>query len=72
MAIDKLDKNFNSLSKEIYHAQTFLSVSEPLSDKQIAELLPSGNDFQMWDNTLVYSYWRCYQVAQIVMGFIKK
>jgi gamma-glutamylputrescine oxidase len=68
VAIDKLDKDFNPLSKEIYHAQTFLSVSEPLSDKQIAELLPSGNDFQMWDNTLVYSYWRVIHGNRILLG----
>ena len=58
VAIDKMNDEFNKLSNEIYHAQTFLSVSEPLSDKLVSELLPSGEDFQMWDDTLVYSYWR--------------
>lgn len=68
VAIDRMSKGFNKLSEEIYHAQTFLSVSEPLSDKMVAELLPGGDDFQMWDNTLVYSYWRLIEGNRILLG----
>ena len=68
ISIDKMPKTFHDLSKEIYHAQTFLSVSEPLSDKVVAELLPNGEDFQMWDNTLVYSYWRLIDQNRILLG----
>jgi len=68
VAIDKMDVRLNDLSKQIYHAQTFLSVSEPLSDRQVTELLPSGDDFQMWDNTLVYSYWRIIKGNRILLG----
>jgi gamma-glutamylputrescine oxidase len=68
VAIDKMDTAISSLSKQIYHAQTFLSVSEPLSERQITELYPSGDDFQMWDNTLVYSYWRLIKGNRILLG----
>jgi len=68
VATDKMKKDFHSLAKEIYHAQTFLSVSEPLSDRMVTELLPSGEDFQMWDNTLVYSYWRLINGNRILLG----
>jgi gamma-glutamylputrescine oxidase len=43
-------------------------VSEPLSDKLVSSLLPSGDDFQMWDNTLVYSYWRLIKGNRILLG----
>lgn len=68
VAIDRMNKGFHKLSEEIYHAQTFLSVSEPLSDKMVTELLPGGDDFQMWDNTLVYSYWRLIEGNRILLG----
>jgi len=68
VAIDKMTDDFNKLSNEIYHAQTFLSVSEPLSDKLVSELLPSGEDFQMWDDTLVYSYWRLINENRLLLG----
>ncbi|MFM2207957.1 MAG: hypothetical protein RL213_1932 [Bacteroidota bacterium] len=68
VAIDKMNRNFNDLSSEIFHAQTFLSVSEPLSDRLVSELLPAGEDFQMWDNRLVYSYWRLIKGNRILLG----
>ena len=68
IAIDKMEDRFNKVAKEIYHAQTFLSVSEPLSDAEVSQLFPSGNEFQMWDSTLVYSYWRLIDENRILLG----
>ena len=37
-----------------FHAQTFLSVTEPLTDKELQILFPSGEQMQCWDSKLVY------------------
>ena len=68
VAIDKMEKDFHPVSKEVFHAQTFLSVSEPLSDKEIQTMFPTGEGFQMWDNTLVYSYWRLIGGNRMLLG----
>ena len=56
------------MADEVFHAQTFLSVSEPLSDKEVQQLFPGGHDFQMWDSTVVYSYWRLIAGNRILLG----
>jgi gamma-glutamylputrescine oxidase len=67
VAIDKMSAPFNQLSKEVFHAQTFLSVSEPLSDKEVSEMFPK-DQFQCWDSTLVYSYFRLIDGNRILLG----
>ena len=68
VAIDKMERSISKIADEIYHAQTFLSVSEPLSDSEVNQIFPSGKEFQMWDNTLVYSYWRLIDENRILLG----
>jgi len=68
VAMDKMSAKFNKLADEVYHAQTFLSISEPLSDRELLHLFPTGKEFQMWDSTLVYSYWRLVNGNRILLG----
>ncbi len=68
IAIDKMENSFSSYAKEVFHAQTFLSISDPLSDKEIAQLFPTGEHFQCWDSTLVYSYYRLTGDKRILLG----
>ena len=68
VAMDKMDHRFNKIADEVFHAQTFLSISEPLSDKELQQLFPSGADLQMWDSSLVYSYWRLVEGNRILLG----
>ena len=68
IAIDKMKHGFNKVADEVFHAQTFLSVSEPLSDREVQQLFPCGQDFQMWDSTVVYSYWRLIEGNRILLG----
>jgi gamma-glutamylputrescine oxidase len=42
VAIDKLDSSISPLADDVFHAQTFLSVTEPLTDKELETLFPSG------------------------------
>jgi gamma-glutamylputrescine oxidase len=68
VAIDKIEASFSRFSKEVYHAQTFLCVSEPLSRQEHDHLFPSGVQFQCWDSTLVYSYWRLTGSGRLLLG----
>jgi gamma-glutamylputrescine oxidase len=68
VAIDKMDTKFNSLAKEVFHAQTFLSISEPLSNHELKELFPSGEQFQCWDSSLVYTYFRLTGNNRLLLG----
>lgn len=67
VAIDKMSASFDQLAKEVFHAQTFLSVSEPLSDKEVLTMFPN-DQFQCWDSTLVYSYFRLIDGNRILLG----
>lgn len=64
---DKLDNSLTDFARNIYHAQTFLSISEPLSEKVIEEIFPAGR-FQCWDSELVYSYFRLTGDNRLLLG----
>jgi gamma-glutamylputrescine oxidase len=68
IAADKLDRSISPLADEIFHAQTFMSVSEPLSDKELKLLFPSGKQMQCWDSKLVYSYFRLTADNRLLLG----
>ncbi len=68
IAIDKMENDFSHFAKEVFHAQTFLSISEPLSDAEITQLFPTGEHFQCWDSTLVYSYYRLTGDNRLLLG----
>lgn len=68
IAVDKLENSINSLAQEIFHAQTFMSVTEPLTDKELNLLFPSGKQMQCWDSKLVYSYFRLTQDNRLLLG----
>src|ERR1041385_8119152 len=55
--IDKPTASLTHFADNIFHAQTFLSISEPISEKTIAEIFPFGR-FLCWDTDLVYNYYR--------------
>ena len=64
---DKLDPAITHYAENIYHAQTFLSISEPLNEEMVKEIFPEGR-FQCWDSTLVYSYFRLTGDNRILLG----
>jgi gamma-glutamylputrescine oxidase len=65
---DKLHPGLSRYARNIYHAQTFLSVSEPLGDADIQQLFPSGEHFQCWDSDLVYTYYRLTGDHRLLVG----
>lgn len=64
---DKLETKLTHYAENIYHAQTFLSISEPLNDLMIKAIFPKES-FQCWDSTLVYSYFRITGDNRILLG----
>ena len=68
IAIDKLKGDISPLADEVFHAQTFLSVSEPLTDKDLIKLFPSGKQMQCWDSRLVYTYFRLTGDNRLLVG----
>jgi gamma-glutamylputrescine oxidase len=68
IAIDKLGNSISPLADEVFHAQTFMSVTEPLTDKELSILFPSGEQMQCWDSKLVYSYFRLTGDNRLLLG----
>ena len=68
VAVDKLTDSISPLADETFHAQTFLSVTEPLTDRELRILFPSGEQMQCWDSKLVYSYFRLTGDNRLLLG----
>jgi gamma-glutamylputrescine oxidase len=68
VAVDKLTTSISPLADEAFHAQTFLSVTEPLNDRELGILFPSGEQMQCWDSKLVYSYFRLTGDNRLLLG----
>ena len=68
IAVDKMDASISPLAHESFHAQTFLSMTEPLTDKELRILFPSGEQMQCWDSKLVYSYFRLTGDNRLLLG----
>jgi gamma-glutamylputrescine oxidase len=64
---DKLKTSLTPYSRNTFHAQTFLSISEPLIDQHIVRLFPSG-PVQCWDSDLVYTYYRLTGDGRLLVG----
>lgn len=64
---DKLPRTVSRFADNVYHAQTFLAISEPLSDGEIAALFPA-EPFQCWDSDLVYTYFRLTGDNRLLLG----
>lgn len=64
---DKIEKTLSHYADNIYHAQTFLSISEPLNEQMVNAIFPEDK-FQCWDSTLVYSYFRITGDNRILLG----
>ncbi|HEV2290275.1 MAG TPA: FAD-binding oxidoreductase [Gemmatimonadales bacterium] len=65
--IDKVDPALTPYAADIFHAQTFLAISEPLGDADVRRLFPE-EPLQCWDSDLVYSYWRLTGDQRLLLG----
>ena len=64
---DKLGPELSPYSSNVYHEQTFLSITEPLSPKEQYSMFPE-EPFQCWDSDLIYSYFRLTGARRLLLG----
>jgi len=63
-----MKKEFNeAISKKIYHVQTYLAISEPLSKEEMKSLFPKG-ELMCWDTRILYGHYRPIAGNRIIVG----
>jgi len=67
VCVDKMKKRLSPVAKKAYHAQTFLAVSKPLTKEHVAALFPDGK-VMVWDNKLIYTYFRLTKDNRLLVG----
>ncbi len=64
---DRFIPEFGKLKRDIYHGQTFLAVSKPLSDRDVLRIFP-GKKLMVWDTDLIYQYYRITGDNRLLIG----
>ncbi|MHB8605157.1 MAG: NAD(P)/FAD-dependent oxidoreductase [Thermoplasmatota archaeon] len=64
---DKISPTLTEYARRIYHAQTFLSISEPLRETEVSAMFPEA-PLQCWDTDLVYTYYRLTGDRRLLVG----
>lgn len=68
LAADRFLPELKKIPYDVYHAQTFLAISKPLSDKDVRTIFPSGDKMMVWDTDLVYQYFRVTGGNRLLVG----
>jgi gamma-glutamylputrescine oxidase len=64
---DRFSMGLESLRRKVYHVQTFLSLSAPLTDTQARALFPDQR-YMVWDTSFIYSYYRLDGENRLMLG----
>ena len=64
---DYAARDLGLLRNEVYHVQTFLMASAPLTSAQVKKIFP-GQRFMAWDTDLVYQYYRLTGDNRLLLG----
>ena len=64
---DRFAPDLGDLVDDIYHAQTFLMMSAPLSPESIKKIFPE-KPFMVWDTDLIYQYYRITGDNRFMIG----
>ncbi len=67
VSADRFIPDLGLLKQEIYHVQTFLLISQVLSDKEIRTIFPEQN-YMVWDSELIYTYFRVTGEQRLLLG----
>jgi gamma-glutamylputrescine oxidase len=67
LCIDRFVDQLGVLNGRVYHAQTFLLLSCPLSQEEIAHIFPHQR-FMVWDTDLIYNYFRLQGDNRLMFG----
>ena len=64
---DRFLPDLDIVPEDIYQAQTFLSLSAPLSPAEQKKLFP-GDQMMVWDTDLIYQYFRLTGEGRLLLG----
>lgn len=64
---DRFLPDLGLLKTDVYHAQTFVMLSSPLTDEQVRSLFPK-EQFMVWDTDLIYNYFRLTHDNRFLIG----
>lgn len=64
---DRFIPDLRKLTKDIYHAQTFLLMSAPLPEHEVKKIFPDKK-FMVWDTDLIYQYYRINGDNRLTLG----
>jgi len=64
---DRFTDSFDALKDKVYHAQTFLMLSSPLSDEHVRKIFPTRK-FMVWDTDFIYQYFRITGDNRMMVG----
>ena len=67
VCVDKIKKTLSGLARNIYHTQTFLAISEKMSDEEIKSLFPKEK-MMCWDSKLFYNYFKITKDNRLLLG----
>jgi gamma-glutamylputrescine oxidase len=67
LCVDRFLPEFDLLSNEVYHIQTFLAVSASLTDRQVSAIFPES-PLMVWDSDLIYQYFRLTGDNRLLLG----
>ncbi len=67
LCVDRFLPELGELPTEVYHLQTFLAVSAPLTDAQVSTIFPA-NRLMVWDSDLIYQYFRVTGDNRLLLG----
>ncbi len=67
VCLDRFVTDLGKLKHDIFHVQTFLTLTEPLSDSQIHAIFPKG-PCMVWDTNTIYNYYRLTADNRLMVG----
>ena len=67
LCVDQWLPGFGLLPNEVYHIQTFLAASAPLTDSQVSMIFPESR-LMVWDSELIYDYFRLTGDNRLLVG----
>ncbi len=67
ICVDRFLPNLKQFKKDVYHVGTYLTISKPLSEKDMKLLFPHGN-FIVADSEMIYHYFRITGDRRLLLG----
>lgn len=67
VCLDRFAPTLGVATRDTYHAQTFIALTEPLGHDQLRHLFPNG-PMLVWDTDLTYHYFRPTRDGRLLVG----